>query len=264
MALGAGGTRAQPAIDVFGGLSDALLRIIGWILWIAPVGVFLLVAWTVGRIGLESVSGSMSKFMLLTIGGLAVHGLIVLPLILLMLGHANPMRFMWQSRKALLMGFGTASKSATMPVTLQTCIDEAGCSRRAADFVIPLGAAINRNGTALFEAIAVVFLCQLYDIDLQFGELLVIVITSTVAAIAAAGIPAAGLVTMVIVINAVNLSLDSRGVHQLPESAIGIIAGVDRILDMCRTTVNVWADMVGAKVMTRLAPDPTPIVTTVA
>ncbi|MCL4212231.1 MAG: cation:dicarboxylase symporter family transporter, partial [Phycisphaerales bacterium] len=119
----------------------------------------------------------------------------------------------------------------------------------------PLGATVNMNGTALFEAVAVIFLCQLYGIDLTFGEVLIVVMTAALAAIGAAGIPAAGLVTMVIVIGAVNKALVARGQPTLPESAIGVIIGVDRILDMCRTTLNVWGDMVGAKIMTRLAPD---------
>jgi Na+/H+-dicarboxylate symporter len=112
------------------------------------------------------------------------------------------------------------------------------------------------DGTALYEAVAVVFLFQLYGIDLQSGELLVVVVTATLAAVGAAGIPSAGLVTMVIVITAVNSSLAGRGIEPLPVSAIGVIIGVDRILDMCRTTVNVWGDAVGAKIITPMVPDP--------
>ncbi|MHC4989778.1 MAG: dicarboxylate/amino acid:cation symporter, partial [Planctomycetota bacterium] len=125
-------------------------------------------------------------------------------------------------------------------------------------FVLPLGATINMDGTALYEAVAVVFLFQLYGIDLHFSELLIVVITATLAAIGAAGIPSAGLVTMVIVITAVNTSLAGRQIEELPIVAIGVIIGVDRIVDMCRTVVNVWGDAVGAKIITRIAPDAEP------
>ena len=111
------------------------------------------------------------------------------------------------------------------------------------------------DGTALYEAVAVVFLFQLWGIDLSFGELLIVIITATLAAIGAAGIPSAGTVTMVIVISAVNQALEGQGVPGLPLEAIGVIIGVDRIVDMCRTTVNVWGDAVGAKIITKLAPD---------
>ena len=121
--------------------------------------------------------------------------------------------------------------------------------------MIPLGATVNMDGTALYEAVATVFLFQVFGIDLSMGDLVIVVITATLAAVGAAGIPGAGLVTMVIVIGAVNTSLAGRGVEPLPLYAIGIILGIDRIVDMCRTTVNVWGDAVGAKIMTRIAPD---------
>jgi solute carrier family 1 (high affinity glutamate transporter) protein 1 len=256
LALAGGGSRTEPAITVIAAVSDAVLRLIGWVIWLAPIGVFLLVSWTVGRVGLGSIVGPLGKFMILVMAGLAFHGFVVLPVVLLVVGRTNPLRFTWRCRKALLTAFGTASSSATLPVTLEVCELEAGCSKRATNFVVPLGATINMNGTALFEAIAVVFLCQLYGIDLAFDQLVIVIITATLAAIGAAGIPAAGLVTMVIVINAVNLSLESSGKPTLPPSAIGVIVGVDRILDMCRTLINVWGDMVGAKIITQLAPDP--------
>lgn len=255
LSLAVGGEKCLPAVKVFEAFNDAIMRLIGWVMWAAPIGVFFLVAWSVGRVGLGALSGPLAKFMLLVISGLVIHGLIVLPLILLIFGGTNPVRFTWQCRRALMTAFGTASSAATMPVTLETCVDEAGCSRRATNFVIPVGTTVNMNGTALFEAVAVVFLCQLYGINLEIGDLLVVIVTAVLAAVGAAGIPAAGLVTMVIVINAVNTTLASSGKPTLPASAMGVIVGVDRILDMCRTTLNVWGDMVGAKIITRIAPD---------
>lgn len=255
LALAATGPPAAPAVAFFTALFAGVLKLILWVLWLTPIGVFFLVAGTVGRIGLESVVGPLGSYMVTVLVGLGIHGFIVLPLILWFLGRCNPFRFMWQMRKALLTAFGTDSSSATLPVTIETAIDEGGCSKRASNFVLPLGATVNMDGTALYEAVAVVFLFQFYGIQLEMTELIIVVITATLAAVGAAGIPSAGLVTMVIVIGAVNTSLAGRGVEALPIEAIGIIFGVDRILDMCRTVVNVWGDSTGAKILTRLAPD---------
>ncbi len=254
LALAAGGEATVPAIRVFGSLFDAIMRLVQWIIWLTPIGVFFLVAWTVGRIGFANLVGPLGKYIGVVLLGLAIHGLIVLPAVLFLFTRHNPLRFMWQMRRALMTAFGTDSSSATLPVTIESAETEGGCSKRAANFVLPLGATINMDGTALYEAVAVVFLFQLYGIDLEFGQLLIVVITATLAAIGAAGIPSAGLVMMVIVINAVNTSLGGTG-KELPLEAIGVIIGVDRIVAMCRTTVNVWGDAVGAKIITKLAPD---------
>jgi Na+/H+-dicarboxylate symporter len=258
LALAATGPPALPAISFFAALFAGVMKLILWVLWLTPIGVFFLVTGTVGKIGLGSLAGPLSSYMLTVLVGLAIHGIIVLPIILWFLGRCNPFRFMWQMRKALLTAFGTDSSSATLPVTIETAIDEGGCSKRASNFVLPLGATVNMDGTALYEAVAVVFLFQFYGIQLEMTELIIVVITATLAAVGAAGIPSAGLVTMVIVIGAVNTSLSGRGVEVLPISAIGIIFGVDRILDMCRTVVNVWGDSTAAKIITRLAPDDEP------
>lgn len=256
LALAATGSRGEPAVRFFESAFHAIMTLIVWIIWLTPIGVFLLVAWTVGTIGLRELVGPLSMYMATVTIGLFLHGLIVLPLVLYLLTRQNPFRFMWQMRKALMTAFGTDSSSATLPVTIQTAETEGGCSKRAANFVLPLGATVNMDGTALYEAVAVVFLFQLYGIDLTIAELIIVVITATLAAVGAAGIPSAGLVTMVIVVTAVNTSLAGRpDMPALPMTAIGIILGVDRLLDMCRTTVNVWGDAVGAKIITRLAPD---------
>ena len=255
LALAAGGAKTQPAIVFFEAMLDAMMRLVRWVIWLTPIGVFLLVAHSVGSIGLEELIGPISKYLVVVLTGLLIHSVIVLPIVLLVLARSNPFKFLWQMRRALLTAFGTSSSSATLPVTIESAVTEGGCSKRASNFVIPLGATVNMDGTALYEAVAVVFLFQLYGIDLSFGELLIVVITATLAAIGAAGIPSAGLVTMVIVVTAVNTSLRGRGVPELPLSAIGVVIAVDRVVDMCRTTVNVWGDAVGAKIITRIAPD---------
>jgi Na+/H+-dicarboxylate symporter len=252
VALSLGGAGAEPAIRLLASLNDALLRAVGWVMWIVPVGAFLLVASSVGRVGLGELLGVLGLYMAVVVGGLAIHMFVVLPAAQFVLGGGNPYRFMWQMREALATAFATASSSATLPVTMRVAETEGGCSRRATRFCVPLGSTLNMDGTALYEAVAVVFLFQLYGVELSMGELAVVVATATLAAVGAAGIPSAGLVTMVIVITAVNASL---GAERLPVGAMGIVIGVDRLLDMCRTTVNVWGDSGAARIMTRIAPD---------
>ncbi len=253
LALAAGGERTRAAREFFDAGFEGLMILIQWVVWLTPLGVFFLVAWTVGKIGLGTITGPLGGYMGTVFLGLLIHGVIILPLILWIFGRVRPFAFMSRMKPALLTAFGTDSSSATLPVTIETAIDEGECSEKSSNFVLPLGSTINMDGTALYEAVAVLFLFQLYGIDLEFGQLIIVVITATLAAVGAAGIPSAGLVTMVIVIAAVNGSLG--GSETLPVAAIGVILGVDRLLDMCRTTVNVWGDAVGARIMTRIAPD---------
>ncbi len=254
LGLSAIGDAGRTALEVIEGLNQALMRAIGWVLWVLPIGVLALVTSTVARAGFEALSGSLGSYMLVVIGGLLLHALVVLPLIMGLLGGGNPYAFLWKVRRALVTAFSTSSSSATLPVTMEAC-ESAGCSRRATRFVCPLGSTLNMDGTALYEAVAVVFLCQLFGIALGGAELAVVVVTATLAAVGAAGIPSAGLVTMVLVVQAVNASLGNDPARSLPIEAIGIIIGVDRILDMVRTMVNVQGDMIGARLLTRLAPD---------
>ncbi|MEE9212981.1 MAG: dicarboxylate/amino acid:cation symporter [Phycisphaeraceae bacterium] len=248
------GPRGRPLLSFFDSLFGAIMKLVDWILLMAPIGVFCLVAWTVARLGAAELLKPLIWFMLTVIAGLAIHGLIVLPLVLWLFGRANPFVFMHQMRDALMTAFGTDSSSATLPVTIECAKQYGGVSKKSAGFVLPLGATINMDGTALYEAVAVIFLFQCYGIELGPAEVGIVVVTATLAAVGAAGIPSAGLVTMVIVVEAVNNSL-GPSVPTLPLAAVGIILGVDRILDMCRTTVNVWGDSVGAKIITRIAPD---------
>ena len=255
LAITAGGDKTKAARDICNATFEGLMILVRWIIWLTPIGVFFLVAWTVGKIGFESIKGPLGWYMTTVLVGLAIHGFLILPLVLWIFSSKNPYRFMWQMKRALMTAIGTDSSSATLPVTIDTAESEGECSKRAANFVLPLGATINMDGTALYEAVAVVFLFQFYGIELEFSQLIIVVITATLAAIGAAGIPSAGLVTMVIVISAVNMNLTGSPDGPLPIAAIGLIIGVDRILDMCRTAVNVWGDAVGAKIITRLTPD---------
>ncbi len=253
IALTVVGERARPLTRFFDAVFTVIMKLVDWILWLAPLGVMFLAAYTVAQIGLKELTGPLLLYMITVVAGLAIHGFITLPLALWLFGRTNPFRFMRQMREALMTAFGTDLSSATLPVTMDVAETNGGVSKKAAGFVLPLGATINMDGTALYEAVAVAFLFQCYGIDLTATQIGIIAVTATLAAIGAAGIPSAGLVTMVIVVQAVNAALPEAS--RLPLAAIGVILGVDRILDMCRTTVNVWGDAVGAKIITRIAPD---------
>ena len=245
------GERGQSAINFISVLNDGVMRIVHWIMVFAPIGIFGLVAGRIGR------AGGFTKFLpeLLAVGkysftvifGLAIHALVVLPIILLLIGRRNPLAYAKGMGAALLNAFSTASSSATLPVTMEGT-EKNGISNRTSSFVLPLGATINMDGTALYEAVAAMFIAQVYGITLGPVEQVVIFLTATIAAIGAAGIPEAGLVTMVIVLKAVGL----------PIEGIGLILTIDWFLDRCRTTINVWGDSVGAGVIETLESRVTP------
>jgi solute carrier family 1 (high affinity glutamate transporter) protein 1 len=240
------GKRGQNAINFISVLNDGVMRIVHWIMIFAPIGIFGLVAGRIGR------AGGFTKFLpeLLAVGkysftvifGLAIHALVVLPIILFLVGRRNPLTYAKGMGAALLNAFSTASSSATLPLTMEGTEKKNGISNRTSSFVLPLGATINMDGTALYEAVAAMFIAQVYGITLGPVEQVVIFLTATIAAIGAAGIPEAGLVTMVIVLKAVGL----------PIEGIGLILTIDWFLDRCRTTINVWGDSVGAGVIETL------------
>ncbi len=241
-------------VGFFDAVFEVMTKMVHVVILLAPIGVFALVAWSIARIGLESYAGGMLWYVVTVILGLAIHGLIVLPLLLWIFGKTHPLVFMHRMRSALMTAFGTDSSSATLPVTIEAAIEDGECSKKAAGFVLPLGATINMDGTALFEAVAIVFIAQAYGIQLGIEHNIIIAITATLTAIGAAGIPSASLVLMPVIIAAVNQSMGG-GEALVPIAGIGLIIGIDRLLDMSRTTVNVWGDAVGAKIISRTEPD---------
>lgn len=239
------GSLGQNVLHLFEGLNEAIMRIIHLILMAAPVGIGALIAGRLGQAG--GFSGfaaefmSLSKYAASVIIALLIHGAIILPLILYVFGKRYPLPYVRNLASALTTAFSTSSSSATLPVTMECSIERNHISPRIASFVLPLGATINMDGTALYEAVAAVFIAQIYGIELGIGQMIVIFLTATLAAIGAAGIPEAGLVTMVIVLRAVNI----------PIEGISLILVIDWFLDRCRTTINVWGDAVGAGVIER-------------
>ncbi len=250
------GSKARPFVAAIEGLHEALMALVRWILWVLPLGVFFLVAWAVGNMGFRQLSQSLGLYVVVVLAGLLIHATVSLTTVLWLVARVNPFKYLWAMKPALLMAFGSASSLATMPVTIETSVQKGGCSRRAAGLVLPLGATVNMDGTALYQGVAVIFLFQAFGVDLHFTQYLVIVLTATLAAVGAAGVPGGSIATTLIIIAAVNTTLgDMPGVEPLPPTAIGLILGVDRLLDMARTTVNVWGDSVGARIISRIAPD---------
>jgi len=241
------GERAKPLVDFFDSLNSAMMKLTDWVIRLTPIGVFALIASVVAETGTD-IFANVGRYMATVLLGLAIHALVTLPLLLWLLGRVNPRRYAAKVAPALTTAFSTASSSATLPLTIECVEVEAGVSRRVSSFVLPLGATINMDGTALYESVAAVFIAQLYGIDLSFGQQVLVFLTATLAAIGAAGIPSAGLVTMAIVLNAVGLPLDG----------IGIIIAVDRLLDMFRTSINVWGDAAGCVIVSRLMGHETP------
>ncbi len=246
--------KGKPFIEAIEALHEALMRVVLWVIWMMPIGVLVLMAWAVGKFGLGSLAQSLGKYVLVVSVGLAIHTFLTLPAALWLFTRVNPFKYLWGMKPALLMAFGTASSMATLPVTIETSI-EAGASKRSARLVLPLGATVNMDGTALYQGIAVVFMFQAFGYDLHAAQYLAIVLTATLSAIGAAGVPGGSLATIIIIVTAVNTTLRGAGIDPLPLEAIGLILAVDRLLDMMRTVVNVWGDSVGARIMTRLAPD---------
>lgn len=236
------GKTGEPVIRFFEGANSAMLKLISWIMYMAPIGIFSLVAARLGKAGggeafIKEITG-VGWHVATVLIGLSVHFSVIL---LIMFFSARRGRaYLITMMRALLTAFGTASSSATLPLTME-CVRENGVSERVARFSLPLGSTVNMDGTALYEAAAAMFIAQAYNIELGLYAQIIIFVTATLAAIGAAGIPEAGLVTMMIVLNAVGLPLEG----------IGLLLAVDWFLDRFRTTVNVWGDAVGAAVVDR-------------
>ncbi len=245
IAFGKLGTENQIIINFFTVVDKAIMMIVHWIIILTPIGIFGLISYRISAAGggsqLWNLISEISKYFFTVIIGLCIHGFIILPAILYFLTKRNPLKYLRHMSEALVTAFSTASSAATLPLTI-TNVKEAKVSDKVGRFVLPLGATINMDGTALYEAVAVIFIAQSYGIDLAGTELVIVFITATLAAIGAASIPQAGLVTMVIVLQSVGL----------PMEGIGLILAVDWLLDRFRTTINVWGDSIGAAVIDNL------------
>jgi Na+/H+-dicarboxylate symporter len=237
------GEKARPVVAFFEGLNETVLKMIHWVMYMLPLGVFGLVVERLANTGGgAAVWGELTRlgyYSVTVVSGLALHAVVVLPLVLWFFTRRNPVSYASGMAQALFTAFSTASSSATLPTTMECAEVNNRVSARSASFVLPIGATINMDGTALYEAVAVIFIAQVYNVPMDATILLVVFLTATLAAVGAAGIPEAGLVTMVIVLNATGL----------PIEGIAVLLSIDWFLDRIRTTVNVWGDSVGAAVI---------------
>ena len=240
------GEPGKQAIGFFDTVNMAIMKIVHLLMYFAPIGVFALIASKLGAAGGGDLFlvelAKIGKYAWTVILALLLHGVLVLPAILYFVTRRNPLNYLKNLTAALTTAFSTASSSATLPITIECAEENNQVSRKASLFVLPLGATVNMNGTALYEAVAVMFIAQMMGIEMGFAEQMIVLITATLAGIGAAGIPEAGLVTMVMVLQAVGLPLEG----------IGMLLSIDWFLDRCRTTLNVWGDSVGAAVVDTL------------
>lgn len=245
IALVAGGERYRSLLTLLQELFELSLRVVNWIMRIAPVGIMALLAKLVATQDVALLA-SLAKFVAVILGTTLFHGAVVLPLILFLVTRMSPLRFFRGAREALITAFATSSSSATMPVTMRCTEQNLHVSPGITGFVVPLGAHLNMDGTALYEAAAALFVANLAGIDLSLMQQVLVCLTAMIVSIGAPGIPSAGMVTMIMVLQSVGL----------PVEAIAILLPIDRPLDTLRTVVNVEGDMVGSLVVQQLVDKP--------
>ena len=241
IALVMGGERYKNILVLFQETLEICMRIVSWIMRLAPLGIFALLLKLVVLQDATMLS-TLAKFIVVILGTTLFHGVVVLPLILFIFTGKSPLWFWRGAREALVTAFATSSSNATLPVTLRCITQHLHVKPEIAGFVIPLGATMNMDGTALYEAAAALFVANLAGIDLSLAQQSVVFFATMIAAMGAPGIPSAGMVTMVMVLQSVGL----------PAEAIAILLPIDRLLDTLRTTVNVEGDMVGSLVVQKL------------
>ncbi len=224
-------SKGEPVIKFFDGLSEAMIKLVDLIMLIAPIGVFALISATVGEFGFDILQ-TLFWYAATVILGLMIHTLGVYTLIVKLFSKLKVSTFYKGMRKAQTIAFSTSSSAATLPVNMECCQENLGVSKSITSFVLPLGATINMDGTALYQGVAAVFIAQVFGMDLNLMQQLTIVLTATLASIGTAPVPGVGIIMLIIVLKSVGI----------PEEGIGLILGIDRILDMCRTITNITGD----------------------
>ncbi|XP_018906816.2 excitatory amino acid transporter isoform X1 [Bemisia tabaci] len=236
----------RPLLNVFSSMSDAAMIITNWIIWLSPFGILFLVSSKMIEMqSLAVIVGKLGFYFLTVLMGLFCHGFILLPAMYMFFTKKSPIRFVSNMSQAIATAFGTASSNASLPVSMRCLEEDNGVDPRVSRFVMPIGATINMDGTALYEAVAAIFIAQVRQVPLSFGDVLAVSVTATFASIGAAGIPQAGLVTMVMVLDTVGL----------PAEDITLIIAVDWLLDRFRTVANVLGDALGAGIVEHLSKD---------
>ena len=234
------GRKAETVHSFFEQFNDIMMQMTSMIMVVAPFGVFCLLSRTFANIGFDAFL-PMVKYMVSVLGGLVVHCLIVYMILLAVFARVNPIMFLKKFVSVMAFAFSTATSNATIPLNIETIVNKIGVDRRIASFTIPLGATINMDGTAIMQGVAVVFTAQLFGVPLGPIEYATVIATATLASIGTAGVPSVGLITLSMVFNSVGLPLEG----------IALIMGIDRILDMTRTAVNITGDAVCTTVVAR-------------
>ncbi len=227
------GEPGRRLLAVFEDANRVILRLVEVLMWVAPYGVFCLLAKVFALQGLATIL-DLVQYFLTVLFVLLLHGVVVYPALLMVFSGLDPRVLLRKMRAPISFAFSTASSNATLPVTLETVEDKLGVKNSVASFTIPLGATINMDGTAIMQGVATAFIAQAYGIELSVTQLVVVVLTATLASIGTAGVPGVGLIMLALVLSQVGL----------PVEGIGLIVGVDRLLDMVRTAVNITGDSV--------------------
>ena len=230
-ALTQAGEKGRAVTEFFQNMNEVIMKMVTIIMAIAPYGVFALIAKLMATLGIESIL-PLAKYFFLVIAVLLIHGALTYPLLLKFMAKLDPIKFLKKMRAVQLFAFSTASSGATIPVSMETVTKRLGVKNSIASFTVPLGATINMDGTAIMQGVATVFIAQVYQVDLSFIQYLTIILTAVLASIGTAAVPGVGLITLTMVLTQVGL----------PVQGIALIIGVDRILDMIRTAVNVTGD----------------------
>lgn len=235
--------RRNAVVLFFQGVNDASTIVIDWVMRLAPYAVFALLAAVISRFGVD-VLRSLAVYAAVVVAGLALHAFGTYSVLVWTLARLNPVDFFRRIRAAPLIAFSTSSSNATLPVTMATAEEQLGVSKPVSSFVLPLGATMNMDGTALYQGVATVFIAQVYGVELGLAALATIVLTATLASVGAAGVPSAGLITLILVLQSVGLAAQAG-------AGIALVLGVDRILDMLRTATNVTGDLTCAAFVER-------------
>lgn len=232
------GEKAKPVYSFFEGLAEVMYKITSIVMAVAPIGIFGLVAPTVGEYGLSVLLPLMKVILAVAIGSI-LHAFVVYSLSVKVFAKMSPVKFFKGIAPASIVAFSTSSSAGTLPITIKSSEENLGVSKKVSSFVLPLGATINMDGTALYQGVCVLFIAQFYGLDLSIAQQLTIILTATLASIGTAGVPGAGLIMLTMVLTSVNLPLEG----------IALIAGIDRILDMFRTSLNVTGDASAAVIV---------------
>ena len=233
VALVLAGERGQKVLGLFNDLNEVIMKLVVVLMLFAPVGVFAKITVVFADLGLEAIQ-KLGLYFLLVVIVLLIHGLVVYPMFLSLFAKLNPLQFLKKFRNVQLFAFSTASSNATIPVTMRAVEERLGVDNKVASFTVPLGATINMDGTAIMQGVATIFIANIAGVDLSMTQLLLVIVSATLASIGTAGVPGVGLITLAMV-------LEQAG---LPIEYIGLIVGIDRLLDMVRTAVNVTGDAV--------------------